>query len=143
MVLSHSGYYTVAEPVEATTTTAVAEPVEATTTTVAEPVEAQTTKANNHDPGGGTGYKPAPAKGYNTGKGCTRGAPLQHIVIVRVCCRGARGGKGAHAQRVFAGFPRPVVSFRVSVGGEFCLIGFRGRARDFLNTNIVKVREKI
>ncbi|MDR1414626.1 MAG: hypothetical protein LBI96_02350 [Odoribacteraceae bacterium] len=30
----------VAEPVEATTTTAVAEPVEVTTTTVAEPVEA-------------------------------------------------------------------------------------------------------
>ncbi|MDR1415142.1 MAG: hypothetical protein LBI96_04960 [Odoribacteraceae bacterium] len=66
----------VASTGSATAATTVAEPIEATITTttiaVAEPVEAQTTKANNHD-GGGTGYKPAPAK--DIFRQIRRGAP--------------------------------------------------------------------
>ncbi|MDR1415656.1 MAG: hypothetical protein LBI96_07595 [Odoribacteraceae bacterium] len=54
----------------------------ATIVPVVVPVEAQTTKANNHDPGGGTGYKPAPAGAY-----LLRGAVLQNAEASRQLAR--------------------------------------------------------
>ncbi|MDR1414570.1 MAG: hypothetical protein LBI96_02060 [Odoribacteraceae bacterium] len=68
------------------TAVVVASTSSATAVVVAEPVEAQTTKANKHSLGGGTGYKPAPAKGHNAGKGARKGCPYN---IFRQTRRGA------------------------------------------------------